>query len=342
MMMKVGVMGVGGYSGEELVRLLLKHPQVEMCCLQARVEKPTPLSKVLPSLGENNDFVCENYSPEAMAEGCDLVFLALPHTVSMEAASTVLKAGKKVIDLSADFRLKTAPLYEKAYKTKHLHPELLQEAVYGLPEFFREKIKKTRLVANPGCYPTAVLLGSLPLFREKKSREAFFIADAKSGFTGAGRKQVSEMRLSESGENFKAYRVAEHQHVPEMESILKEVLDLDVKLMFTPHLLPISRGILSTHYFCIPEKTSEEELRNTFQSFYQEEPFVRVLGAGELPEIKNVLHTNFCEIAVRVDPERKTAIVIVVIDNLMKGASGQAVQNFNLLFGFQETEGLLS
>ena len=337
-MLKVGLMGVRGYTGEELLRLLLSHPDVEICCVQARVEKPEKLSELLPAFAKTSDLVCKDHSPEEMAKGCDIVFLALPHTVSMEVAPPILAAGKKVIDLSADFRLRDASVYERYYKTKHLHPELLQKSVYGLPEFYREKIRAASLVANPGCYPTSVLLAAAPLLQSKKAIGSFFVADAKSGVTGAGRGTAETMQGSE---NFKAYRVGEHQHVPEMEQVLGEKFDGKIREAFTPHLLPIQRGILSTLYFSLGEKLSTRALHDLYVDFYRKEPFVRILPEEVFPETKQTLYTNFCDIGVKSDEERGVAVVVSALDNLMKGAAGQAVQNMNLLAGFPETRGLL-
>jgi len=340
-MLKVGVMGVRGYTGEELLRLLLSHPDVEICCVQARVEEPKTVSELLPAFSKKTDLVCKDHSPEEMAKGCDIVFLALPHTVSQSVAPPILAAGKKVIDLSADFRLRDTSVYERYYKTKHLHPELLEKRAYGLPELYREKIRKSSLVANPGCYPTAILLAAIPFLKKKKTSGPHFIADAKSGVTGAGRSSAGVLQFADVNESLKAYRVGEHQHVPEMEEVLADALGKKMQVVFTPHLVPINRGILSTLYFPLPEKVTTGELVNLYSEFYKNESFVRVLPEGVFPEVKNVLYTNFCDIAVKVDEERSVAIVVSTLDNLMKGAAGQAVQNMNLLAGFPETQGLL-
>ena len=339
-MLNIGIMGIRGYTGEELLRILLQHPKVKVCCLQARVEKPEPLSKILPRFSKTADLACADYSPEVMAKGCDLVFLALPHTVSMEVAPRILKKGKKVIDLSADFRLEDTAIYSKYYRTQHKAADLLKQAVYGLPEVYRERIKKAKLVANPGCYPTGVLIGALPLLEKGWVDESLFIADAKSGVTGAGRSGDKSLQFSEVNESFKAYRVGEHQHVPEMEQVLREAVHKKIQVLFTPHLVPINRGILSTLYFRLKKTFSTAQALSLYESSYRKEPFVRVLPEGEFPEVKNVLHTNFCDIGIRVDSERKTVIVVAVIDNLTKGAAGQAVQNMNLMAGFDETLGL--
>ena len=339
-MLKVGVMGVRGYTGEELLKILLHHPKVKLCCVQARVDKPTPLSEVLPRFAHETNLAVADYSPEVMARGCDVVFLALPHTVSMTVASKILKKGKKVIDLSADFRLKDTDLYKKYYAADHAAKGDLQGAVYGLPELYREKIKKAKLIANPGCYPTGILLGAYPILK-KGWTERSFVADAKSGVTGAGRSTSEAFQFAEVNESFKAYKVTEHQHVPEMEEVLADTVQKKIEVVFTPHLVPINRGILSTLYFRLNRPVSTQQAINLYKESYKKEPFVRVLSDGKLPEVKHVLYTNFCDIAVRVDSERKTAILVTVIDNLVKGAAGQAVQNMNLLAGFPETEGLL-
>jgi len=338
-MLKVGIMGVRGYTGEELLKILLRHPEVKVCCLQARVEKPELLSKLLPRFSKQTDLVCADYTPEVMAKGCDVVFLALPHTVSMEAAPKILKRGKRVIDLSADFRLKDIRLYARYYRMEHKAQALLKEAVYGLPEVYRDRIKKAHLVANPGCYPTGVLLGALPLLKKGWVQDSLFVADAKSGVTGAGRSADESLQFTEVNESFKAYRVGEHQHVPEMEQVLEESLRKKVQVVFTPHLVPINRGILSTLYFQLKRSVSTGDLVSLYQESYAKEPFVRVLPEKRFPEVKQVVQTNFCDIGVAVDAQRKSAIVVTALDNLIKGAGGQAVQNLNLLAGFGETVG---
>ena len=339
-MLNIGVMGIRGYAGEELLRILLRHPKVKLTCLQARTEKPQPLSKVLPRFSKRADLVCADYTPQVMARGCDIVFLALPHTVSMEVAPKILKEGKRVIDLSADFRLKDPETYRRHYRKDHQAKEWLAKAVYGLPEFYREKIRKASLVANPGCYPTGVLIGAYPLLKGNASAGFSFIADAKSGVTGAGRSEDPGLRFAEVNENLKAYRVAEHQHVPEMEQVLSQTLRKKTSVVFTPHLVPMNRGILSTLYFALKRKVTTGELISLYEKSYGKEPFVRVLPEGKLPEIQYVLQTNFCDVGVKVDSERKVAIVVTAIDNLTKGAGGQAVQSMNLLAGFDETLGL--
>ena len=322
------------------MKILLRHAKVKISQLQARVEQPEPLSKILPRFSKQVDLACADYSPEVMAKGSDVVFLALPHTVSMGVAPRILKKGKKVIDLSADFRLEDAAIYSKYYRTKHKATDLLKQAVYGLPEVYRERIKKAILVANPGCYPTGVLIGALPLLQKGWSEDLVFVADAKSGVTGAGRSGDESLQFTEVNESFKAYRVGIHQHVPEMEQVLKETLHKKVQVVFTPHLVPMNRGILSTLYFRLKKPVSTAEAISLYESSYLKEPFVRVLPEGKFPEVKHVLYTNFCDIGVKVDSERKIAIVVTAIDNLTKGACGQAVQNMNLMVGFDEALGL--
>ena len=339
-MLNIGIMGIRGYTGEELLRILLQHPKVKICSLQARVEKPEPLSKILPRFSKTADLACADYSPEIVAKGCDIVFLALPHTVSMETAPRILKKGKKVIDLSADFRIKDISVYSKYYRSEHKAADDLKQAVYGLPEVYREKIKKAKLIANPGCYPTGILIGALPILKKEWIEDAVFIADAKSGVTGAGRSGDKSLQFSEVNESFKAYRVGEHQHVPEMEQVLRETLHKKVQVVFTPHLVPTNRGILSTLYFQLKKTVSTAEVLSLYESSYRSEPFVRVLPQGEFPEVKHVLYTNFCDIGIQVDSERKTVIIVTALDNLTKGAGGQAVQNMNLMAGCDEALGL--
>lgn len=337
---KVAVVGATGYTGEELVRILASHPSVEIVYASGKEERSGKLQDIFPYLKNRIDLGCKSFSAEEAVFKCDLAFLSLPHTVSMQVAPLFLKAGKKVVDVSADYRLKDTAVYATFYKTPHLDPENLAKAVYGLPEIHREKIKSASLVANPGCYPTGAILGLWP-----GAKEGFFDLDsiqidAKSGVTGAGRKADKTLNFSEVNESFKAYKLFEHQHVPEIDQELSSALGITVKVIFVPHLLPINRGILSTLYVRLKKAATTETLADCYRAQYAREPFVKVTAGGGLPELKHVTHTNFCDIGLRVHEDKKLAVIVTAIDNLGKGAAGQAVQNMNLMCGFAETEGL--
>jgi len=336
--MKVGIVGSTGYSGQELVDILLKHPGVKLTCLTARFDKPTMYSDVYPKFRSRTDIVCEDLDIEKVSAKADLVFMALPHTVSMDVVPGFLKKNKKIIDLSADYRLSVKE-YESAYDKKHTDPDSLSKAVYGMPELNRDKIKEAKLVANPGCYPTSVILGLAPVIKEISKAGLGIIVDSKSGASGAGRKASVDLSFTEVDENFKCYKANEHQHIPEMERVLSICAGSAVKINFTPHLLPIRRGILSTIYVEHKGLPSQEKLHEAFLSRYEGEPFVRVMPAGKLPEVQSVAGTNYCDIGIKV--ARGMLIIVSVIDNLVKGASGQAVQNMNIMCGFDEKAGLV-
>ena len=332
---KVGLVGFRGYSGAELVRLLARHPRVEPILLEHRHDserRPQPISAKQPRLVK-----C---TPEAVkTENLALVFLATPADVSMELAPKMLDAGAKVIDLSGAFRLRDSSTYSRWYKDEHSAPELLEEAVYGLPEFCRDRIAQARLIANPGCYPTAANLAIQPLIASGVvDRSAGIVCDGKSGVSGAGRKPSLKTSFCEVTDNFSAYSILDHRHVPEilMVSGIQEA-----ELSFTAHLIPIDRGILETIYFRARNLSSAEALLDLYKKRYQHEPFVRLYPLGDMPDIRGVDRTNFCDISVKFDPTTGRAVVISAIDNLVKGAAGQAVQNMNLALGFAETEGLL-
>lgn len=337
---RVGVVGATGYSGEELVRILVGHPQVELSYVSGKEDRKVKIQTIFPYLKNRLDLECETFVASDAAEKCDLIFLSLPHTVSMQSVPFFLKAKKKVIDISADYRLKDPGVYEKFYKVPHRDTLHLQEAVYGLPEMHREQIKGARLVANPGCYPTGAILGLLPGVRKGLFDLGSIVIDAKSGVTGAGRKAEKSLNFSEVNESFKAYKVFEHQHVPEIEQELGQAVKKKFHVVFVPHLLPINRGILSTIYVKLKKKMDADELLAAYQKFYENEPFVNVLTSGALPEIKHVTNTNFCQVGLRVHPDKKLAVIVSVIDNLGKGAAGQAVQNMNLMCSFDERTAL--
>jgi len=335
-MIKVGIVGGTGYTGVELLRLLALHPQVELRVITSRADAGTPVSQMFPSLRGVVDlqFV---HPDKAHLEQCDLVFFATPNGIAMQQARALLDAGAKVIDLAADFRLQDIVSWEKWYGMKHACPELVAEAVYGLPEVNREKIKSARLIANPGCYPTAVQLGFIPLLEAGVIETGSLIADAKSGVSGAGRKAEIGALFAEAGDNFKAYGVAGHRHLPEIRQGLGRVKNQEVGLTFVPHLTPLIRGIHATLYGRLAR---EVDLQALFEQRYANEPFVDVMPAGSHPETRSVRGSNRCRIAVHRPQGGDTVVVLSVIDNLVKGAAGQAVQNMNIMFGLPESMAL--
>lgn len=338
-MLNAAIIGGSGYTGLELLRLLAQHPEVEVSFITSRQYKGLKVQDVFPALNGLYDIVFSDLSDVTSIPDVDVVFTALPHTKSMEIVPKLLEAGMKVIDLSADFRLKEAKTYE-AYYGPHSATHLLREAVYGIPEIHRGEIKKARLVANPGCYAIASILGLAPL-ASKGLIGGGVIIDAKSGVSGAGRIPSIETAFVEINENLRPYKVAEHRHTPEIEQELNLLEgSKEVKVTLVPHLLPLSRGILATIY--IPSiDLSEKELFEIFKGFYRGEGFVRILPSDCLPNLSYVRGSNFCDISVKIDGRCNRAIVIVAIDNLVKGASGNAIQNMNLLFGLSEKVGLL-
>jgi N-acetyl-gamma-glutamyl-phosphate reductase len=339
-MIKAGIVGGTGYTGVELLRLLAQHPQVELKAITSRKEAGTPVAAVFPSLRGRVELAFTEPGAERL-RGCDVVFFATPHGVAMQEARTLLERGAKVIDLSADFRLQDLAEWERWYKMKHTAPELVREAVYGLCELNRERIRRARLVANPGCYPTAIQLGFLPLVEAGAVDLGHLIADAKSGVSGAGRKAELNLTFSEASDNFMAYNVPGHRHRPEIRESLAQAAKREVGLVFISHLTPIIRGIHATLYGRI---TNEMDFQQLFEKRYAGEPFVDVMPAGSHPDTRSVRAANICRIAVHRPPESDrradTLVVLAVIDNLVKGASGQAVQNMNLMFGLPEATGL--
>ncbi len=337
---RVAVVGATGYTGEELVRILADHEDAELSYVSGKEDRDIKIQEIFPYLKNRVNLECKAFSVEEAIEKSDLVFLCLPHTVSMTVAPLFLGAKKKVIDVSADYRLKDKTVYEKFYKVPHKDAVYLKGAVYGLPEINREKIKTAHLIANPGCYPTGAILGLIAGVRGAWLDPSSIIIDAKSGVTGAGRKAEKSLNFSEVNENFKAYKLFEHQHVPEIDQELSRASKKEVRVTFVPHLLPVNRGILSTMYVPLLKKTTTHELIAVYRKFYANEPFVKVYENGALPELKHVAHTNFCDIGMRVNEEKKLAVIVSAIDNLQKGAAGQAVQNMNIMCGFKETSGL--
>ncbi len=338
-MVKVAVAGASGYTGVELLRLLVGHPETDICAVTSRQHEGLPVSRIFPSLNGFCDLVCEPLDISAIAARVDLVFTALPHKSAMDVVPGFLAAGCRVVDLSADYRLKDKEIYEHWYQP-HTSTELFSEAVYGLPELYRDQIKSARLVANPGCYPTSVLLALTPLLEHSAIDPRTLIIDSKSGTSGAGRGLKEGSLFCEVHEGFKAYGVGSHRHTPEIEQELSRLAGCEVCINFTPHLLPVNRGILSTCYASLVKAWSLADLLELFRQRYADEPFVRVLPEGELPNIAHVRGTNFCDIGLVVDPRTGRVVVVSVIDNLVKGAAGQALHNMNLMYGFNESHGL--
>jgi N-acetyl-gamma-glutamyl-phosphate reductase len=340
MTIKIGIVGGTGYTGVELLRLLAQHPQAQLRAITSRKEAGTAVAAMFPSLRGHVDLPF--IAPDAKAlSGCDIVFFATPSGVAMHEARALLDAGARVVDLSADFRLKDVAEWERWYKMKHAAPELLAEAVYGLCEVNRERIRGARLVANPGCYPTATQLGFLPLVEAGAVDLDHLISDSKSGVSGAGRKAELQLSYSEAADNFMAYNVPGHRHWPEIRQGLAQVAKRDIGLVFTAHLTPIIRGIHATLYARI---TREMDFQALFEKRYAKEPFVDVMPAGSHPDTRSVRAANMCRIAVHRPPQgtkvSDTLVVLSVIDNLVKGAAGQAIQNMNLMFGLPEATGI--
>ena len=339
-MIRVGIIGATGHTGEILIEILLKHPQANITGLYNTSEEPQVISDVFPKFRKKIELICKKPNIKEIAKACDLVFLALPHTVSMKIVPGLLKAGLRVVDLSADYRLKDIKVYEKYYHAAHKDKINLKSAVYGLPEIYRNKIKSAAFVANPGCYPTAAILGLAPVVSFDLAEFDSIIIDAKSGVTGAGKKLLKSNLFTEINEDFMAYKVNVHQHAPEIDQVLSGLGGMKITSTFVPHLLPINRGILETIYVkkSVGHKPKTENLISLYKNFYKNEPFVRVKNAGEFPRIKDVAGTNFCDIGI--EESGNIVVIISVIDNLLKGASGQAVQNMNIMFGLPETLGL--
>ncbi len=338
--LRVGIAGVSGYTGKECLSLLLKHSGVRVTYVAANNTQGR-VDEIYPEFLGRTNLICQKFNVANAVAQCDVVFLALPHTESMHVAGKLLKAGLKVIDLSADYRLKNTKVYERWYGHKHVDAKNVSKALYGLPELHRQKIKGATFVANPGCYPTAAILGLAPLTATLSSSIASIVVDAKSGVSGAGRKASLGLLAAEVNDNFKAYKVLAHQHTPEINQALSKLSGRNIAVHFVAHLLPINRGILNTMYVQLDKGITLNQAHTLYKKFYKTEPFVRVLPLGSQPEIKNVVHTNFCDIGLAVSADKKMVVVTSAIDNLVKGAAGQAVQNLNIMCGFVETEGLV-
>ena len=338
--MKVGIVGASGYTGLELVRILQGHPQVKLELLTSESYVGKKLNEIYPSLGLNFNMELEEFHCDKAIDRCDILFLALPHGYSSEIARRCYDNKKLIIDLGADFRLKQLDNYTNWYKTEHKAPHLLKEAVYGLPELYSEQIKGARIIANPGCYPTSAILGLAPLFTNGIIAHKGLIIDSKSGVSGAGRKANSITHFNSVSDNINPYGVGEHRHTPEMEQELSFVAGDQVTITFTPQLVPINRGILSTCYATLTKEISEADIRQIYDDFYNDKPFVGILPEGTWPHTKWVAGSNKCLLNLKVDMRNNRIVVASVIDNLIKGASGQAVQNMNIALGLEETTAL--
>jgi len=340
-MLKVGIVGASGYTGVELARILSNHPEVELTVATSRKYAGQPLSEVFPNLRKRVDLVCENLKTDELVKRADFFFTAVPHKTAMDIVPPLLAAGKKVVDLSADFRIRDVAVYEEWYQ-EHSSAELIKDAAYGLPELYREQVKTAALVANPGCYPTSITLGLAPLLRERMIQPETLIIDSKSGTSGAGRSASVGTLFCEVNDGFRAYKVGgTHRHIPEIEQELSALAGTPVTISFTPHLLPVSRGILSSMYATLQKSIKEKDVQELYEQTYHDEPFVRICPAGTFPATQHVRGSNCCDIGVKIDQRTGRIIVLSAIDNIAKGASGQAVQNMNLMNGFAETCGLM-
>ncbi|MDP3702776.1 MAG: N-acetyl-gamma-glutamyl-phosphate reductase [Candidatus Omnitrophota bacterium] len=341
--LRVAIAGATGYAGEELIRILQQHPSVQLTCLaaSAKWDRPVPLAQVFPRFAGQLDLPVESLDPVRLAQSCDAAFLALPHGVSMDLAPALLAAGRKVIDLAGDFRLKDAAAFTRWYGKPHTHPELLGEAVYGVPELFPKAIRGARLIANPGCYATSVMLALAPLLQAGLIEPGHIIVDAKSGWTGAGRQLVEDWKCSGRLGDLWPYKVNGHQHVPEVEqSLAAFACNGTPSIAFVPHVVPMDRGIMSTLYLRSAVTPEWERVDRVYREFYRDAPFVRIRPKDQWPQVRDVTGTNYCDLAFSADPSKRLLIVVAAIDNLLKGASGQAVQNLNLMYGWPEPTGL--
>jgi N-acetyl-gamma-glutamyl-phosphate reductase len=338
--LRVAICGGSGYTGVELLRILSGHPKVKITALTSEKSAGKSVSALFPHLQKYRTLTYEPLNKKELLEKAELFFLALPHGASQEVVNFFVENKKRVIDLSADYRLADPKVYQEWYGLPHEYPSTLKKAVFGLPEIYRGKIKKAKLIANPGCYPTSAILGLLPAIKNRLIDISSIIIDSKSGTTGAGRKADLAVSFCEVNEGFKAYGIGTHRHTPEIEQELSFAAGKKITVNFTPHLLPVDRGILTTVYAKLSKKTDTATVLNIYKKLYKNEPFVCVLDEGIFPNIKNVRGTNFCHIGIKVISRTNTLIIVSAIDNLVKGASGQAVHNMNIMMGFGETTGL--
>jgi N-acetyl-gamma-glutamyl-phosphate reductase len=353
---RVAVVGASGYTGGELLRLLTMHPHVKITAVTSEKSAGSPISSLFPNLASLLPLAFEALAPDALVKRADVVFLALPHTKSFEPAAACLAAGKRVIDLSADYRLKEPGLYQTWYKTPHPHPALLQDAVYGLPELHRAEVRTARLVASPGCYPTAAILQLAPLAAKGLLKPDTVVIDAKSGVSGAGRSPALPYHFPEAHESIEAYQVGQHRHIPEIEQELSALAGHkpagprkahgsgipSVRVAFTPHLVPMNRGILSTAYCRLTEPLDGQAIRALYQDFYKGERFIRLMENGSTANPRHVRGSNFCDLALFNDERAGWFVTVAALDNLVKGAAGQAIQAMNLMLEYPEETGLLS
>lgn len=341
---KIAIIGASGYSGEVLVQLLLNHPHADLVAVTSRQNTGQTLAQVFPKFAghpKSKSIRFTEPNAEIVTKQADIAFLALPHGVAAEYAVPLINAGCVVIDLSADFRLKSAETYKEFYAHDHPAPELLKKSVYGLPEIHRDQIKKALLVASPGCYPTSILLPVIPLLKSGLVKPSGIIADSCSGVSGAGRKAELDYLFCECNESVRPYGVPRHRHLSEIEEQFSLAAGTPVIIQFTPHLMPVNRGILTTLYLEPAEKLSDDKISACYKKFYGDDPFIRILTGKNLPDTKNVVGSNSIEIAWRLDPRTGRLVVMSAIDNLVKGASGQAIQSMNIVCGYPETAGLL-
>ncbi len=340
-MIKVGIAGATGYAGAEIVKLIAGHPDAELAAVTSRSYKNKIMGDIFPAMRDIVNLRCEDMNIENLCKRIDCIFLALPHKISMGYVPLFLKNNVKVIDLSADFRFKDVKAYEAAYQ-KHSAEKILMQSVYGLSEIYRNDIKSTNLVGNPGCYPTSFLLPVLPLVKEKLIETKDIISDSKSGVSGAGRSLSLATHFCEANESFRPYKVGNHRHQPEMEEILSIHAKEEITITFVPHLLPLNRGMLTTIYAKACNDVTYEKVRQVYDQYYSDKgSFVRILPKDSFPDISNVRGSNFCDIGFVLDKKTGRLIIVSAIDNLLKGAAGQAVQNMNLMFGFDEKSGLM-
>ncbi len=335
----VSVVGALGYTGYELVKILLRHPRVELKYLADKAAVGSPYSELFPALKGLCDLQCTATDVTAIAQDSDVIFFGLPHLTSMEVIPEFLKYHKKIIDLSADYRLNTAELFLKSYGAEHCDKKNLSNFVYGLPEINREKIRQSNQIANPGCFPTGIILALMPVLAAGLIKPEGIIVDSKTGISGGGKTPKPVFHFPECNENFAAYKIASHQHEPEIEQELSKIAGQLADIVFVPHLVPLTRGIFNTIYAELTSPVKPGDLHNLYRERYEQEPFVRILEYGKSPEIKYVAYTNFCDIGMKI--VGRQLILMSAIDNLIKGASGQAVQNMNLMLGFEEMLGLI-
>ncbi|SFH54654.1 N-acetyl-gamma-glutamyl-phosphate reductase [Tindallia magadiensis] len=338
-MIKAGIIGATGYTGAELVRLLELHPEIETIFLDSRSYEGIRFSDIYPNLRGKVHDTCQSINVDSVPEDTDIIFSALPHRISQSKVLPLIEKGFRVIDFSADFRLREAKIYEHWYETKHLDDRTLEKAVYGLPEWYTASIAKAGLVANPGCFPTSILLPLLPLLKENLIKNKDIIIDSKTGVSGAGRSSSEVNIFSQVNENIKAYNIGKHRHTPEIEQELSLAAGSSVNILFTPHLIPVDRGILSTIVMSA-EGITRKDIEACYEAYYGKKSFIRILKEGYLPETKAVKGSNFCDIGFVIDSRSGKLVVVSAIDNLLKGSSSQAVQNMNVMFGLEETAGL--